>query len=242
MMNRLAIPMVPMLVALLCMCMPQRVRAQSEPEYLMEIGAGVSMNSYIGDFNASPLKKMQPGAEVVFRRLLNPRQGFCLELGYGNLKGSSMDSETYYPDYNTSLLEPSGAETYEFKSTLVDLNATYEYNFWPYGTGREYRGAKRLVPYVAIGLGLTYAHTDVDAFTVNIPIGFGVKYKIADRLNLGVAWKMHLSMSDKLDGVADPYYIKSGGICKNADGYSRLAVSLTYSFKEKCRVCHNSDE
>ena len=34
--------------------------AQSDPEYKMEIGAGVGMMGYLGDFNESLFKKLQP--------------------------------------------------------------------------------------------------------------------------------------------------------------------------------------
>ena len=131
---------------------------------------------------------------------------------------------------------------YEFSNSLVDLGATYEYNFWPYGTGRDYRGAKRLTPFVFAGLGLTFVKTQENVFTANVPLGLGVKYKLADRLNLGVEWAMHISLSDKLDGSPDPYGIKSSGMFKNTDCFSALKVTLTYSFMAKCRTCHNENE
>ena len=34
--------------------------AQSDPEYKMEIGAGVGMMGYLGDFNESLFKDLQP--------------------------------------------------------------------------------------------------------------------------------------------------------------------------------------
>ncbi len=228
-----------MLVCAVAMTMP--ARAQSEPEYLMEIGAGVGMMSYEGDFNGNILKDMQPTASLVMRRLLNPRQGFRFSLGYGKLKGASEKSNTAYPDYSTQVYKHG--EAYSFNNTLVDLNVTYEYNFWPYGTGKEYRGAKKLTPFLFVGLGATYVNGgDKNVVTANVPIGVGVKYKLAQRLNLNFDWTMHFTMSDKLDGVVDPYQVKTNGLFKNSDCYSTLKVSITYSFKEKCRVCHNQDE
>jgi hypothetical protein len=53
---------------------------------------------------------------------------------------------------------------------------------------------------------------------------------------------MHFSLSDKLDGVSDPYAVKSSGLFKNTDCYSALQLTLTYSFMAKCRTCHNEDE
>ncbi len=212
-----------------------RVLAQSEPEYRMEIGLGTGMMTYEGDFNDGVFKEMQPMATIMARRVLNPYMAFRLAATYGKIKGSSQNVETYYPDFQTT--------PYEFSNSLVDVSLTYEYNFWPYGTGRDYRGAQRLTPFVFGGLGITSASGNgKSATTANVPIGLGLKYKIAPRLNLGLEWAVHFSMSDKLDGVADPYYVKSSGPFKNTDCYSVLQLSLTYSFWAKCKVCHNQDE
>ena len=61
---------------------------------------------------------------------------------------------------------------------------------------------------------------------------------MAERVNVGVEWTMHFSLSDKLDGVADPYGIESSGLFKNTDCYSALLVTLSYSFSAKCRTCN----
>lgn len=219
------------LLMLLCFA---TARAQGDVEYRMEIGGGVGLVNYTGDYNGSLIKDLQPMASAIFRRNFNPYHGIKVNLSYGQLKGSSDDVKTYYPDAHP--------DAYEFDNSLVDLGVVYEYNLWPYGTGREYRGAKPLVPFIFGGLGMTYVHTGKNVFTANMPIGFGVKYKVADRMNLGVEWAMHFSMSDELDGSKDPYGIKSSGLFKNTDCYGMLQVTLTYSFSAKCRTCHNDDE
>lgn len=209
--------------------------AQTDDQYKMEIGGGVGVVSYLGDFNGSPLSNAQPLGTVVLRRIFNPYMGLRLAATYGKLKGSSADVSTYYPDYQQA--------TYDFNNTLADLSLTYEYNFWPYGTGHDYRGAKRLTPFIYGGLGATYVSGDGNnAFTANVPIGIGVKYKVAQRLNVGLEWGIHFSLSDKLDGVTDPYGVKSSGAFKNTDCYSALQLTLTYSFMAKCRTCHNEYE
>lgn len=210
-------------------------KAQTDDQYLMEVGAGVGLVAYEGDFNGSPLSGMQPMGTAILRRIFNPYMGLKLSASYGKLKGQSDNVDTYYPTYQQT--------TYEFDNTLVDVSLVYEYNFWPYGTGRDYRGAKRLTPYVFGGIGATYVTGGGDnVFTANVPIGLGVKYKLGQRLNLGLEWAMHFSLSDKLDGVEDPYAIKSSGLFKNTDCYSALQLTLTYSFMAKCRTCHNADE
>lgn len=219
---------------LLLLIMPLTANAQEDDMYKMEIGAGVGLVSYEGDFNGSVTKNMQPGASLILRRVFNPYMDVRLNLMYGNLKGDSNGTKTYYPDYQQS--------PYSFSNTLIGLSMTYEYNFWPYGTGRDYRGAKRLTPFVFLGIGGTYVKTDQKSvFTGNLPIGLGVKYKLAKRVNLAIEWAMHFSLSDELDGVKDPYMIKSSGLFKNTDCYSALQLTLTYSFMQKCKTC-NSDK
>ena len=225
-----------LLTLLVCAATALTATAQTDDQYRMEIGVGAGMVAYEGDYNGSITSGMQPAATVMLRRIFNPYMGLRLAATYGKLKGSDRGLKTYIPDTD-------GDTSYEFNNILADLSLTYEYNFWPYGTGHDYRGAKRLTPFIFAGLGATYVTGGGNnVFTANLPLGLGVKYKLAPRLNLGVEWAMHFSLSDKLDGTADPYGIKSSGLFKNTDCYSALQVSLTYSFMAKCRTCHNQDE
>lgn len=223
------------LTALLLSIASVPANAQTDYEYRMEIGGGVGLMAYEGDFNGSILHNMQPSASLMLRRVINPYMDLRLAASYGKLKGSSKDVKTYLPQYQDT--------QYDFSTTLVDLSATYEYNFWPYGTGNDYRGAQRLTPFIFAGIGTTYASTPTgNVFTANLPLGLGVKYKVAPRLNLGIEWAMHFSLNDKLDGIADPYGIQSTGMFKNTDCFSALQLTLTYSFMPKCRTCHNDDD
>lgn len=222
------------LVTLLMLCATLTASAQQDDEYLMEIGGGVGMVSYQGDFNGKITSGMQPAGAIVWRRLLNPYMGFRVTGMMGKLKGDATRVETYYPDETT--------RAYSFDRSLTDVSVTYEYNFWPYGTGRDYRGSKRLTPFIFGGIGATYVSGgEKKVFTANVPIGLGIKYKLKERLNVGIEWSMHFSLSDELDGMADPYGIKSSGAFKNTDCYSGLMLTLTYSFKSKCRTCNNDD-
>ena len=203
--------------------------AQVDPEYRAEIGGGIGAVAYVGDFNGNLFKNMQPMATLIGRYKFNPRMALAMNVSYGKIKGSSKNVETYYPEL---VME-------EFNHGLLDVGFRYEYNFWPYGTGREYRGAKRFTPYIGIGLGVTFVKPETTEVAINLPIGVGVKYKVGNRLNLALEWAMHFTTSDMLDGVKDPYGIKSSGPFKNTDCYSHLRLSLTYDIWVKCRTCHN---
>ena len=207
------------------------MNAQTDDEYLMEIGGGVGFLGYLGDYNNVLTRDLQPMAPLLVRRNLNPYMGLRLAASFGKLKGDERDVKTVYPS--------TGVTPYSFSRTLTDVSLTYEYNFWPYGTGHDYYGAKRLTPFVFLGLGGTYAGGDGSSvFTANVPIGLGLKYKVGQRINVGVEWAMHFSMSDKLDGRKDPYGITSSGMFKNTDCYSVLQLTLSYSFMPKCTTCN----
>ena len=206
------------------------VNAQDEPEYRLEVGGTLGLVSYLGDFNGSLLCDMQPMATLTTKYRYNPRTAMALSIGYGKLSGSLDDVETWYPEEGRV---PS------FSSQLIDVSMRYEYNFWAYGTGQEYHGARRVAPFIAVGVGVTYAHPSKGVLAANIPIGVGVKAKIAQRLNLTADWMMHFTGSDELDGVKDPYGVKSSGLFKNTDCYSVVQVALTYDIWAKCKTCNN---
>lgn len=207
-------------------------QAQEDPEYRAEVGGGIGMSAYLGDFNGNLTENMQPLFSVVAKYRMNPRMALALNAGFGKLKGSSENLNTWYPE--------TVGKTIEFDNSLVDVGVRYEYNFWPFGTGREYRGAKRFTPFIAAGLGLTFVNTDGGGVvSTNLPLGLGVKYKLATRLNLSAEWMMHFTASDKLDQREDPYGIKSSGLFKNTDCYNMVKVALTYDIFAKCKTCNN---
>ncbi len=206
--------------------------AQEDPEYRAEIGGGLGLVTYQGDFSGSLSKNAQPLYAAMAKYRLNPRMALGLRVSHGKLKGSTDGVKTWYPGIH-------GAKA-DFSNAVTDASVTYEYNFWPYGTGREYRGAQPLTPYIALGLGLTVGkNSGGTVVATGLPLGLGVKYKLTARLNLSAEWMMHFTTSDKLDGVADPYGIKSSGMFKNTDSYSMLQVSLSYDIWAKCKTCNN---
>ena len=114
------------------------------------------------------------------------------------------------------------------------MSCLYELHFWGYGTGTAtYKGHKRWVPYIQLGIGGTYCG---DVFTMNLPVGFGIKYKLKDRWNVGFDCSVHFTLSDKLDGIEDPYSIKSGFL-KNKDSYCLTTFYVSYDLCPKLRKC-----
>lgn len=205
------------------------VGAQTDKQYRMEIGAGIGTMTYLGDYNAGIFQHQQPAITAVVKRLFNPFSVINLSLSVGRIKGKETQVKTVYPQQYV----PRDA----FNHRIADLTIAYEYNFWPYGTGNDYYGAKPITPFLTMGIGGTYVG-GVKTFTANIPLGVGIKYKMAKRVNLSLQWIVHFTMSDNLDGIKDPYGINSSGLFKNKDAYSALQLAVTYSFSQKCATCN----
>ncbi len=197
-------------------------------EYAMELGMMAGPNFYMGDANMNGFyKNTTMGAGLMGRYNINPRMALKFDIAYAKIKGDATKEKNVYPELPE--------QEWAFDNPLVDVGAQYELNFWGYGTGSGYKGHKRLVPYIQMGLGFTYCD---NALAMNIPIGAGIKYKLKPRWNIGLDWSMRFTMSDKLDGIEDPYRIKSGFL-KNKDSYSMTMFYISYDLCPKYRKCNN---
>lgn len=210
------------------MLMIASLMAAQAQEYRFEVGGALGMSGYLGDANnANLLKKPGYVAGGLFRYIINSRMALKANLLTAKISGNSSNLANTYPD----------AQTYAFSSQLYDLGAQFEFNFLNYGIGSKYLKLKRFSPYLTLGVGATLATGDGDAFSLNVPMGVGVKYKLGERLNIGLEFTMRKAFSDKLDGLKDLNGITSG-FAKNTDWYSFTMISITYEFSRRCRTCH----
>ena len=229
------------LLLLLLLAVSSMAHAQDDDIYRLDLGAGVGLCTYEGDFNSSILSGMKPMGQIAARYVVNPHSAFRLAVAYGQL-GVDTSKEAGYNYYRDHVL---GGKDISFSRSLFDVGVRYEYNFWAYGTGREYRGAKPLAPYLSLGLGICSASGggyDLESATsLDLCFGFGVKYKVIPRLNLIAEWSASFAATDRLDGIADPQAIKSSGLFKNTDCFTTLQVGLSYDLWAKCRVCNKAE-
>lgn len=217
------------------LCFATAVRADGL-EYRYEVGAMVGGSSYYGDANyTSPINNINVMGGVVWRYNINPRMAVKTNLAVARISGTTEGLDNRFP----------GGDV-EFGRLLCDLGAQYELHFFAYGDGSGYKQSRRLVPYLLAGVGMTYAPAPAKhVFTANIPVGVGLKWKVAPRLNLGCELTYRFSFSDNLDVTRetapilnDPYGI-DGGFLKNKDSYSFLSIFVTYDLSPKYRKCNN---
>lgn len=207
---------------------------ESVEEYKFDIGAGLGMSGYLGDANESNLFA-HPGVafNATFRYLINSRWAIRGMLTGASLSGSTADMDNVLPE----------GKVYEFDSWAYDLGARAEFNFFNYGIGETYKRMSRISPYLSLGLGVTMSNTGGESFVaMSLPMGFGVKYKLRPRLNLGLEFSMTKVFGDKVDSaeLTDLYKIKSS-FMKNTDWYSTLMISVTYEFGKRCVTCNRLD-
>lgn len=205
-------------------------------EYKYEWGGMLGASSYYGDANYTGfLQNTNIMGGILWRYNINPRMALKANLAFAKISGNTADGDNRFP----------GGDV-EFSRNIYDLGVQYECNFFAYGQGATYKGTRRFTPYISGGLGMTYAPEPLkNVFTLNIPLGVGVKYKFAPRWNVGCEMSFRFTVSDDLDVTEetapmlnDPYGIKSSGL-KNKDSYSFLSIFVTYDIAPKYRRCNN---
>lgn len=216
-----------------------QVQAQTDEEYRMEVGGGVGTSFYLGDVNSGFYKNSGIAYAAQLRFVLHPRATIKLQLGRAGIKGNTGSVRSIFP------LDPSSGAVsttplqYAFSEHVTSMSGLYELHFLPYGYYRGYQNHVRLVPYLQAGIGLHYAEKN-KAFTPSLPMGFGLKYKVSPRLNVGLDWLVHFTMSDKLDGLDSPNGVRGAGF-KNKDHYITTSLTLTYDIAPHCVTCNKDN-
>ncbi|MDE5997121.1 MAG: porin family protein [Muribaculaceae bacterium] len=215
----------------IALCLEASQNATAQEDYRFDAGGGIGMTGYLGDANTSNIWS-NPGFDgmLLFRYMRSPRIAFKTGFYVGTLTGNTENMTDVLPN----------GDQFKFSTTFFELCEMFELNFFNYGIGERYRRLKRWSPYITVGVGATLWTTDGytgGAFT--LPFGIGGKYKINERLNLGLEFLMKKTFADRLDGpmLSDPHAIKSG-FAKNTDWYSTLSVTLSYEFSKRCATCN----
>lgn len=216
----------------LCLAIVATILSQARAQdYKYDIGVEAGISSYWGDVNQTSLI-YRPGftGGAVFRYVIDYRWAIRANLSAAMLSGNATDDNNILP----------GGDEYQFSTTLFDAGCRAEFNFFNYGVGQSYKNTSRFSPYVTAGLAFCAGFPEGNNFfTVNIPFGVGVKYKVGQRWNLGLEFAMHKVIGDNIDNseLKDPYLIPSSAL-KNTDWFSTLTLSITYDFGFKTLPCN----
>ena len=220
------------LVVMLSCCIPASAQ---DDGYFMELGLGGGGSFYMGDANSRLYSNTNGVISVLARYNVNPRFALKADFAAAGISGRTENAYGVLP-----------GDELQFSRTLYDFGVQAEWGFFGYGT-EGWNGCHRLAPYGVCGIGMTFAPESVsNDFAAVFPVGLGIRYKLSDRVNVGLEWTMRFSTSDRLDvtqtqgtSLENPFMIKGKGI-KNKDSYSFTMLYVTFDvFK---RPCNCNDE
>ena len=206
-----------------------------EDGYRLEAGIGGGGSFYMGDANTRMYSNTNGAAALMFRYNVNPRFSTRATFSAAGISGNSRNAFGEFPiDDDIS-----------FSRTAYDMSVQIEWGFLAYSP--VLRGDDRWAPYGLAGIGTVFLPgQDKNDWALCLPLGFGIRYRLAPRVNIGLEWSMRFTNSDRLDvrttteaGLQDPMKIKGKGM-KNKDSYSLTMLYLSFDLFEK--PCNCNDE
>lgn len=198
------------LLTMLLLC--PNLHAQDK-EYLYEIGVGAGSAWGYGDGNhGETLGKQALQLDALFRYNVNLRWALAFD----------------------------GSTNQVFDDRLWSMAFRPEFSFWNFGWGSDYREKHHVAPFLTAGIGLggtTGSHSD---FSCMVPLGLGLKWKIAPRWSAQATALFSKYFSDRTDGIYDPQQVGTRPPM-NTDWVGSITLSLTFDFKERCIECKNQN-
>ncbi len=207
-----------------------------EKEYMYEIGGGLGSSWTYGDINrSSVIYSPSLASELLFRYNLNLRWSMAMDLSLNRLEGDSKDFDNIFPQ---------GAQ-WSFNRRYYQFGIRPEFTFWNYGWGSDYREKHRIAPFLTAGMGFGWANgsssgEDRSTTMLSVPLGLGIKWKMAPRWDLQLTGLWSKIFGDAIDGINDPYKMGTKAPT-NTDWVGSIMMSITFCFKERCLECHNQD-
>ena len=208
--------------ALMMVCSMESGLAQA---YSMEVGVAPGGSFYMGNANQKTLfKDTRPSMNLLYRYNLNGRFSIKGLAGVSGIAGSTKGQVFNFPP---------GVEL-NFKRRVFDASAQLEFNFYEFGMPDYIIGSTSITPYICAGIGILGMNTTEFETAAFVPMGLGLKWKVAKRYNLGCEWTFRKTYTDKLDYVinsagfqlSDPWLVESSRN-KNKDWYSVFTMNLS---------------
>ncbi|MFV0392595.1 MAG: DUF6089 family protein [Paludibacteraceae bacterium] len=205
---------------------------QDDP-YRAEIGVQGGLSLYSGDVNtiadlglySENTKNLNSGIGILFRYRFNQRLALRLGYDYTKVKG------------NYSYKDAAGTYSVALNNPLHIFDLWSEFNFFDLDNNPYKRFSKRFSPFLFVGLGgmLTpdFKSEETNSnFTVTIPFGVGLKWKMGGKWNLNAQVTSRLLMSDNLEGkiAYDNPLPKTISNPLNNDLLTGFSVGFTYDF------------
>jgi Outer membrane protein beta-barrel domain len=214
----------------------------NNPKFLFGVGAGTFI--YQGDLTPSSLgsyRTMKPVINFFAAKFFNPFLSLRANLAFGGLRGD--DAKYSNPAYRQQ-------RNFNFRTPVAEVSAIAEWNI----LGRNYI-SKGFSPYLFAGAGYSFlqikrdwSNLDTEYFSAEselmsgltedaqqslpsglpvLPIGFGVRYYLSDKIGISAETTYRLASADYLDGFS-----RAANPTKSDHYYSHI-VGVVYRLGRK---------
>jgi len=221
-----------------------------------DIGIWGGTSSYWGDVKGTPpIQAFNPNFGAYFRYNFNKRVGLRFQFLTGKFSAEGTVEDV----------------PWAFEKGVQDVSLMAEINYLKFVLGNK---KTPFTPYILGGVGVMYfpfelsnqdiaqlalvndqhplvlAGNDVNesSVTASIPLGFGVKFSIGERLGIGAEYMVRKIFNDKLDDLDDPLTFDATGVdgeetinytnfLHNNDWPGYLGVHITYKIYLSQKAC-----
>ena len=200
---------------------------QAQEIYTTEIGLHGGGSYFLGDVKLKSFD-LQPDYGITFRYVFNQR--LFLQADYNQ---TSISGNYVQPDENMS--NPNVT----INQSLNTLDFTFAFNFMDYGQLDYILNSSNHSAYLFMGVGLIHMpDNNINNLNFSIPVGFGYKFKLSNRLHLNLQWTHRLMLADNIEGHAalnNPLQLNGSNIFNN-DHLGTGIIGLSYGlFRRKCK-------
>lgn len=157
-----------------------------------------------------------------------------------------------------------GLQPGRYQVPMWHFDITGEYNFFRLGLNEYDIHMRKLTPFMFLGVGMTVHNMELADMSVvypkhwvaddqkleyamYIPVGVGLKWKMAERWQLQLAWQhnVYVLNGDGLEGIVDKTnpdrfnnsYEMNGSNIMNNDVTSTLTLGVVFEFAPKKKIC-----
>lgn len=202
--------------------------AFAEEPFIAEVGFHGGASYFIGDVKPKVFD-VQPDFGVTFRYLIDKRMSLQADYNHTFIKGD-------YQMRVENIVDPN----IKLNQNINSLDILFTYNFFDYGRLDYLLNSSNHTFYLLAGVGVMHLHTD-NSVHLSLPIGFGYKVKLSNRVHLNAQWTHRLMFADNMEGnplLDNPIGLNGTNFLNNDHlGTATIGISVGL-LRRKCN-CHN---
>ncbi|MFT4752900.1 MAG: hypothetical protein ACI85Q_000436 [Salibacteraceae bacterium] len=243
-----------------------------------EVGLFVGGTTFRGDVHSTVSDNTHLSVGIKYRNNFNSRWSWSFDVRHAKLSGDDQFSDSQF----------EAQRNLSFQSNVLEFGTSVEFNFLefkPHSPQSFFQVADVFSPYVSVGISLirfnpkAYLSGNLyelhpletegvkySRIAVTLPIGLGFKFRVSDRMILGLSGELRITSSDYLDDVSTRYPTDPDVMSKTAqdmsnrtlqsqgpdgdswgaqrgddynnDWFSYLGITISYNLKKNPGTCH----